>query len=321
MTTTRWLGILLAAQLLLALVTWWPTDRAALVARPLLELDADRIEAIEIARQPSEGSDPEWLVVEREGNGWAIASASGYPADPAKVDGFIDLLLALRVRAPMAESPASHDALSVGDAEFGRRIRIRSDGGVRELVVGADRSNSIRVRFADENEVYLARGLSEFAISDSASSYWSGDVLDVPVEEIRSFLVENERGTLRVERTEDGWHVVDAPPDSTADPEKIDAFLAKVTALRLVEPLGREALPEYGIEDGARISWTLEASDQSISGGYGIGRIENDRAIVQPDDDRFVVKVEAANVEPVRSAHAEDFVLHTLDAPVDAAAD
>lgn len=321
MTTTRWLGIGLAVQLVLALVTWWPEDRSALVARPLLDLDAARIEAIEIARRPAEGSDPEWLVVEREGDGWVIASANGYPADPAKVEGFIDQLLDLRVRAPMAETPASHDALSVGEQDFGRRIRIRTDAGVRELVVGPDRSDSIRVRFADENEVYLARGLSEFAISDSASSYWSAAVLDVPVDEIRAFLVENDHGTLRVERTGDGWQIAEAPPGSTADPEAIEAFLAKVTALRLVEPIGRDALPEHGIEDGARISWTLDARDQSISGGYGIGLVANGRAIVQPDGGRFVVKVEAANVAPVQSARMDEFVLQRLEAPGDATAD
>ncbi len=308
MKTTRVLGILLVAQLALALFTWWPADRSAQIARPLLALDATTITGIEIARKPVEGSEAGGLKLRRTEAGWTIDSSNGYPADAVKVEQLITQLLDLRVRAPIATRPSSHNALSVGERDYGRRVKLSAGGTERELIVGADRSNSIRVRFADEDDVYLADGISEFALADTASAYWSREFVRVPIEEIRSFTVENERGTLRVERSADGWTVADAPADTRADSEAIEKFLAEVTALTLVTPLGTEVLPEYGLGAGPRISWTLEASDQSVVDGYAVGVIEGGQAIVKSDSDRFVVQVEAANVARLGSVVAADFV-------------
>lgn len=321
MKTTRLLALVLAVQLALALFTWWPADRAHLVARPLLDVDPQSIDGIEIARRPAEGSPPEWLKLSREGADWTIASASGYPADPEKIEQLVARLLELRVRAPIATSPSSHNALSVGERDYGRRLKIRTGASERELVVGADRSNSIRVRFADETDVYVATGISEFALADAASAYWPRDYVQVPVEEIRSFVIENEHGRLRAERNVDGWTLADAPPDTRVDAEAIEQFLGEVTTLTLVEPLGVEPLPEYALESGPRIGWTLDASDQSISGGYAVGRVEGGQAIVKSDTDRFVVKVQAANVARVGSARATDFVQSAAAEPVEPVSD
>ena len=111
MTPLRALAGLLVLQIALAVFTWWPPDRSALVPHPLLELDAASIDEIAIGRRPTGDAaeqEPSWLRLRREGEGWQIettgeaaASLNGYPADPAKVTALLDRLVGLRVRAPI----------------------------------------------------------------------------------------------------------------------------------------------------------------------------------------------------------------------------
>ena len=310
MSTVRILGLVLVAQVVLAIVTWWPTDRTALTPHALLEIDAAAVDQLAIAPSAGESEALDWLVLERGDDGWAIASEGGYPADAAKVDQLIDRLVGMEVRAPIATSRPSHNALKVGERDYGRRVRITSASGEQELVVGAAQSNSVHVRFADRDDVYLANGLSEFALSNAPASYWDRQYVSAPAAEITSFTVENENGVLRLERVEDDWTLMDPPPATRTDPEAIDEFLAGVTNLRLIEPVGVEAPADAGLNDGPRIAWTLEAEDQSVAGGYVVGAKDGGNAFVKADDSAFVVKVSAAAVEPLRKASVDDFVVY-----------
>lgn len=315
MNGLRTLSVVLAVQVVLATWMWWPTDRSALASRPLLDVEPAAITEIAIARHPAEGDEPDWLELRREGGGWVIASADGYPADPARVEELIDRLLGLRVRTPVATTRPSHNALKVGEREYGRRVRIRTGDTGQELVVGAARSDSVHVRRADETDVYLAEGVSEYALSDSPSAYWSRDYVSVPVEEIRTVLIENEHGRVALARTDQGWTVEDAPEGTVADEAAIASFLDEVTGLRLVEPVGTVTTPEYGLADGARIQWTLEADDQSVAGGYVVGAVDDTNAYVKSDTARFVVRVAAADVEPLRAATRDRFLAPAAPAP------
>lgn len=315
MNGLRTLSVVLAVQLVLAAWMWWPTDRSALASRPLLDVRPDAITEIAIARHPAEGDEPDWLELRREGSGWVIASADDYPADPARVQELIDRLLGLRVRTPVATTRPSHNALKVGEREYGRRVRIRTGEGEQALVVGAARSDSVYVRRADATDVYMADGISEYALSDSPSAYWSRDYVSAPVEEIRTVVIENAHGRIALARADDGWTVEDAPEGMVADDATIESFLGEVTRLRLVEPVGTVTTPEYGLADGARIQWTLEADDQSVAGGYVAGAVEDANAYVKSDTARFVVRVAAAEVEPLRAATRDRFLVPAAPEP------
>jgi len=299
----RALAGLLVVQALLALWTWWPSDRSDLVPRPLLDLEAEQIDALAIARRPAEGEEPDWLRLERTDGGWVIASEMGYPADPARVEQLLDRLLGMRVRSPIATTAPSHNALSVGEQEYGRRVRIEAGDRERELVVGAARSDSVNVRFADETDVYLASGVSEFSLSDTPSSYWSRDYVSTSTDEIESFVVENQHGRITASRTDDGWRIAEAD-GREADLRAVEDFLDEVGTLRLAEPVSPAVRPEHGLDGSTRIAWTLAADDQTVGGGYVVGRVEGGHAYVKADTVPFVVKVTATAVEPLRTASA-----------------
>ena len=318
MSTVRILGILLAVQALLVAVTWWPSDRSAYVPRPWLEVDVADIDGVEIAARPGENEDLAWLALARDGERWTIASKDGYPADTAKVNQLLERLSGMRVRSPIATSAPTHNALKVGEREYGRRVRVRAGDVEREFVVGAAKSESVHVRFAEEDDVYEASPISEFSLSDSAAAYWEADYVSVPAAEITSFSVENESGTVFAQRLEDGWSIADLPEGAVVDGAAIDAFLGEVTRLRLAEPVARETRPDQGLDAGVRISWTLEAEDESVGGGYAVGAESGANVYVKSDTSPWVVLVAATSVEPVRTASPERFTTAAPSAPAQA---
>ena len=219
MSVERLLALALVGQIALAAITWWPSDRSALLPHPLLELAEDPIDELRIASKPAEGEELDWLHLVRQQEGWKIASQGDYPAQQQKVDQLIESLVGLKVRAPIATRAANHNALKVGDKEYGRRVEITAGELQRELVVGAAKSNSVNIRFADESEVYLAGGLSEWSLRDDARSYWDNSYVSADPNEITAFSLHNDNGTLLFTRGDDGWSLDELPEGASVDSE------------------------------------------------------------------------------------------------------
>jgi hypothetical protein len=76
----------------------------------------------------------------------------------------------------------------------------------------------------------------------------------------------------------------------------------------MTEPVGLQTLPEYGLEDGPRIDWTIIAEDQSITGGYRLGsEIEGDR-FLKAVGDSFVVRARESDLEKLLEARRSQFL-------------
>ena len=95
------------------------------------------------------------------------------------------------------------------------------------------------------------------------------------------------------------------------DQEEIESFLAKVTEVRVVEPVGREIQPDYGLEadgSGVRVDWAIEAEDQSIAGGYRLGATAGTHTYVKATGNPFVVKAVESRFETLRGATVTNFI-------------
>ena len=313
-TPIRLLAIVLAVQLALAALFWWPEDPSARAPRPLLELDRDTIQELRVSRSGPAGDEGLRLVRDDSGS-WEIASAGGYPAQQERIDELLDLLLAISVRDAIASQATSHESLAVGEDGFGKRVSIATPDGETTLWLGAATSDSIYVRSGDSPEVYVARGISEWTLRDAASHYAESSLVDADPESITAFTLRNDAGTLSFVRGEGGW-ILDAAKLTTAsstgppiDSAAVDEFLAAVSSLQLEEPVAREPQPEWGLADGARIEWMEVSEDQSIAGGYVVGNDEGERRYVQTLGGRLVALVAASQVDRLRSASAQDFAL------------
>ncbi len=314
MSLRQLLSLALAVQLVLAVITWWPEDRSALLPHPFLALSADAVDELRIASKPADGEELDWLHLVREADDWTIASEGRYPAERDKVEAVIEQLLAMQVRSPIATREASHNSLKVGEDEYGRRVAIRTGEDRYELVLGAAKSNSVNVRRADATEVYLATGLSEWSIRDDARSYWDSSYVSADPNEITALRLSNRHGTLGFTRGDDGWRLAEPTEDASLDREEIERFLRTVTSVRMNDPVGTEIKPEYGLDSGIRVSWTLEAENESVAGGYVVGAASDSFRYVKSDSSPYVVKVNESSLQELSDATAKKFIAKAGDA-------
>jgi len=311
MTLHKLLAGLLLLQVGFVALAWWPEDRSALAPRSLLEIEREEIVGLRIALKPAEGREADALQLARGDEGWTLASAGGYPASPEKIDELLDKLVGLEVQSPIATRSENHNALKVGEKEYGRRVEIETASGSVELVIGAAASNSIHVRLADASEVYLARGLSEWSLRDTARTYYEADYVQADVSALTQLVVQNQNGTLSFVREGGAWRLEEAPEGGVLDQEEIESFLATVTEVRIAEPVGRELEPEYGLgaeASGVRVDWALEAENQSVAGGYRLGASVESQTYVKAADHPFVVKAADSGLEKLREAKLADFI-------------
>lgn len=328
--TAKSLSILFALQLFLAAVAWWPSDHAASLPHPLLEIDPARLSALAIAASPREGEPVSWLELAHGegrdrvdgvegGNGeWRITSQGGYPADDKKVTALIEKLAKMEVRRPIANRESSHNALKVGDKEWGRRVRLTTDAGERELVIGAAKSNSVNVRFADESDVYLASGLSEWSLRDDARSYWNPVYLETSPTDVSEIRVQHGTSSLLFAREGEAWRVVEPATSDPVDSEAVDAFVAAVTTVRMDVPVGSTVLPEHGLDGTIRVSWMIDAENESVAGGYEIGAENGANRYLKSDTSPFVVEVAASSLARVIEASIDEFLLDAVEVEAEA---
>jgi len=298
--TLRALTVLAGVQVLLVVLTWWPGGGPA-EARPLIPLASTEIDAVRVERKGSD--DP--LVLERSETGWAIPSAGGYPAQESKVDELLAKLLDVRVRTPIATRATSHDALQVGDDEWGRKVTLTSGEGEPEsvtVVVGASARSGVHLRLADSDEVYLVTGLSEWGISDRPAGYYEPQYVDLAPEAVVAFSLENEHGAVALTKVDDAWTLADAAEGERVDQSAVEALVRDASRIRISKPVGREIDPAFGLEEGVHVAWSLEADDATVAGGYRVGSEVDNLAYVKRDDSPFVVQTSASTLTPLREA-------------------
>lgn len=314
MNLSRALVLGLVVQIALALFTWWPTDRSDTRARPLLDLERDAIDAIVIQRAaPDMGDAPAALSLERVDGAWRIASSHGYRADDVKVTALLDKLLGLTIRAPIANTAASHNALSVGAREYGRRITVRAGDVEREIIVGAAATNRVNVRLAKDDTVYVAQGASEWSFSDRPESYRPANYVDVAPGAISTFAIRNQHGHFELVREAEGWRLADADDPRALDPEAIETLVSDLVRLPMGAVVAAGAGPEHGFGSGASVMWTETSATQSIGGGYTVGgSIEADRFVLA-DGQTHVIRLAEASLGALLDARLEDILAAEWD--------
>lgn len=303
----RSLAIALAIQLVLVGITWWPSDPTA-GQHPVVDLDRDAIERIEISARPAGDEPAESAVLVRDEGVWKVHSAADYPAAPEKVEELLDSLLGLEAGPAVATQSSSYEPLGVGDESYGRRVSLTAAGEASEWLIGAATSRSVNVRRVGEDEVYRARGASEWSFRDRSASYLDTSYIEADPASFGAVGVRNENGELRFEQTDGVWTLADLQLGEAASSEAISAFLTAVARVRMSEPVGPEVLPEHGIGDGPGIDWTIVAEDQSISGGYEVGAEIDGEYFLKARDNPFVVRARKSALQKLFDAKRSQFL-------------
>ncbi len=299
------LGVLLAVQVALAAFTWAGGGKlgGATDSKPLVDAEVKEVTELEIIGKATGDKPAKSVKLLRKGDDWVVASAAGFPAKTDKVEEVIKKLVEAKMREPIATNAANHAALKVSESTFDKKVRIKVGGSVVNLVIGAGKSSSIHTRRADEDEVYLARGVSAWAISDRVSSYV--DTAYVKVEDPTEVSVQNPKGTINLVKGDGGeWRVTELPVEAVVDDSKVKAFVSSARSIRMSDPVGKETKPEYGLEGATLV--VLKNKDKTVS--YAIGSLTGDDYYVKADDNDYVVKVSKWSVERLLDQTPEKFI-------------
>ncbi|MBK1699077.1 DUF4340 domain-containing protein [Rhodovibrio salinarum] len=164
-----------------------------LAGEPVLPGLAARLS--EVHRVAVEVRDKPGVVLTREDDGWAVASAHGYPARTERVNRLLVGLANLEKIAPKTADPGRFQRLAVGDPAddpLARRVTLTGRDGqeIAQLIVGKQRheltgraANGTYVRVPGEERAWLAAGLAD--LSDDAYPFLDTAVIDLPAGQIR----------------------------------------------------------------------------------------------------------------------------------------
>ena len=313
MNTTQTLIVAAGAQALLAVFTWWP--RAATLDGPATALFPEdaAFSFIEVER---EGADP--VRVERKAGSWVLASHHDAPADEAKVDEVLDALRGITLRTAVATSAASHDALKVGEEDFGRKVRARAGDTEVSFTAGAAASKSVHIRLDGESTVYKVSGPSEWSFKDTPRSYLPTYLIDEDPKTLESFSLSNAKGRVEVVNQAGTWVPVGAP-GFAVDGEALDKLLKKALQVRITEVAGRGDDPAWGLaEPVATVAWSVDDAGQSVPAGYAIGPEVSGKHAVRRDGDDLVIQSARYGLKDLLEADPEALLVDAPEQPPEA---
>jgi len=280
----RVLAVLLIAQIAVGVVVFWPRTPSAVAGELLFPgLEAEQVTRVSIA-DPEQGE----LRLSKEGDGWVLPGAGGYPGQSTKVDALLEKLVDLTGDRVITETKASHKRLEVADDAYVRLVVLTlSDGTLRTLYVGTSPSYGVlHVRLKGQDEVYLVSGLSSSDVGAKASDWVDTAYVSLNQDQVYAISVENVNGRFVFTKdAEANWTLAGLQEGETLQASAVSSLLSRVASLRLLRPLGTENLPSYGMSTPLA-TFTLQLRNAE-------GLVEQHTVVVgsqDPEDNAYAAK-------------------------------
>ncbi len=286
------LSVLLAAQLMLVLLIYWPQQQGNASAITLLNIDPDQVDSMIIS--DGYGSS---ITIKKQGDAYVIDPPESYPADARRVRSALKKLSHLVSHRLVSTSKGSQGRLRVSDERFNRRIRLVDSGGKAHVIyLGTTQGKGVYARAGDSDKVVFVNALSSWEFATSPRSWWKTALVDITPGAVNSLELKNSHGTLVIKRnSDDRW------TDGTGkllDQDKVRELLLAVQNIRLSEYLKKDTDKKLGKVDASL----------KISTGRGrhifieIGPEKNSERIVRTSADPHLVKVRSFELKQVLNA-------------------
>lgn len=229
----------------------------------LPDFNRDAVTAITITN----GADGKQIRLAKLDDGtWGLADISNYPIQDVRITGLLDMLSTLNTSRLVSDNIANQRRLKVADEEYERKVEIVQGDQTITLYVGSSGgANATHTRLAGANEVYLNRDISGTSISTEIPTWAKTEYIAVDSTKVVSMTLTNANGTFEFEKVNDVWQMVGLADGETFNEENLTALLDKIVTFNLRKPLGKEALPEYGMESPLA-TVTIVVRDTLVSG-------------------------------------------------------
>ncbi len=244
--TNLFLAALLALQVvLLAVAVLSTTGTESRTIEPIL---AD-IATVEVDRLTIADNLEHQMTFARGDDGWVLPDADDFPLDSAKIDETLAKLAGMDTRRLVASNPANFARLEVKEDDFRRKITLRVGESSAVLYLGGSGgANTVYIRRAEDNEVYLGSGLSSWELSTQVSTWLDASYVNVPIDDVLELSVRREDGQFTFLRDGEDWTYAGLSEGQVFEDTRMPLILRNAASIRMQAPLGLEALDEYGLD-------------------------------------------------------------------------
>ncbi len=207
------------------------------------------------------------VTFEKHDGQWVLPEKGNYPLQAASLDEVLAAIGTLNTNRLVAATNTSHARLQVAGDTFQRKLVLEGeDGQPITLFVGTSpAASSTHIRLEGENQVYLTNALSAAQLSTTLSSWVDTNYFQIPADQLKSLAIETADQSYLLSVDEQGnWTTSLIPEGQVFDPAKWNTLLASLTNIRMLEPVGKEIRPEYGL-DAPAASVVYTYTDESGS--------------------------------------------------------
>jgi hypothetical protein len=307
--TQRILIGLLVAQLVLAVVLFWPRPAPAGAGRaPLLGVKADEITSLTV--RDNQGHS---VKLAKSGAQWALPDAGDYPADVARIAPVLAALAEMKAGRLVAQTPAAQKRLQVADDAFARRIDLETPAGTKTVYLGTSGGvDSSHVRLGGQDQVYLVSGVADWQLGAEPASWTDPAYFTVPPADVAAMTLGNANGRWSFSKGADGqWSLQGLAPGETLNPESVQGLLDAASYVTLARPLGKTEDPAFGLGRPAAVV-TLVASADGGQKTYTLtvgAQDPNDRTyVVKSSESPYYVRAAGAGLQALVEKKREAFL-------------
>jgi len=308
--TNRILAAVLAVQIVLAAVAFWPKPTSVAGGESLLA----GLEAEQIARLTISDGTGKQVKLAKEMGSWVLPEADNYPCLENKVPEFLDKIVALKTNRLVTQTPASHKRLKVADDAFERKVELElADGTTHRLYLGSSPSyGAIHVRADGQDEVYLA-SLSASDAGIFASNWIDTLYFSVVQDQIMALTLENGNGRFEFEKDDAGtWTMKDLAADETLNENNVTSLVTRVSSLRMLRPLGKTEQDDYGLKEPSAVVTVETGDDEGNTKTYtirvGAKDDEDNSYVVISSESPYYVRVSEYTVKDFVEKMRDDFL-------------
>ena len=243
------LAAILAIQVVLAVVLFWPRSTVSEVANAPLLAD---VKAADVAGLVITDRDGNTVELARSGDAWVLPRRDDYPALTDRVNELLGKIEKIRTNRLIAQTEGSHKTLQVADNDYVRKIELRvGDSVTRTLYIGvAGGGSAVHVRADEQAEVYLTSEVLSWDVNAQESSWVDTLFFTVPQTATVGITLQNPNGVFEFERpdAEGQWTMKGLAASETVVDNNVLSVVNQTTSLRMQSPLGKTSKPEYGMD-------------------------------------------------------------------------
>lgn len=299
------LTALLIVQIALLVVVFWPRPVPSGAGKPLLP-NFQSANVVELRIADADGNQ---VVLRRQGDAWVLPEFDDYPALAGPVEQLLAKVSELTDRRRITRTVASHKQLQVAADGFLRKIDLQmADGTYYRLYIGSTESYGTGyVRLDGYDEVYLGDLTSSSAVVQLTT--WVDTLyVDLSTDAVNAVQVQNKVGALSFSKDDQGtWSLAGLAPGQTLDQNKVKALVAKVAQLRMLRPLGKQALPEYGM-DRPQAVVQVKTADKEVTLTIGAQGADSSYVVISSESP-YYVRVSGSLLQDVVEKGADGYTV------------